>query len=508
MSALSIALRSDKQQQPEQLNDNVNPTSSGRGSQPIHVIDVPNASTTDNLSVGSNNGNNFLAKHPIHHMTSPLPGSPLSSSPLRNSSSLPRYSPYLNPSGATATSTNHGQSGPGINGLTNGTNNHGHHHHRHNLGHHRSNSSSRRRLSNSSSIAGSQFIVAKSVPKSSLGPASSISTVLAGNSPGGSSDMLSITPNNSNNNSNNNHNNQGLLSSSPNGSVTSEQRLNGTGPLNTNSPIALAAAAAVTAEKLSRLLVIQGPLAIRHITSHLAMTIPGFADLSLSKQRRLIIAVLEAEDHPSVRFEKVGWGRWAAKKFDKNGNEILLSSSPRINNIKSSTSIINGKRRESITADLVSVRPPLSPIITAVDSGKNGVVHHHHNGVTSSWADDVDLADDDMMFHNSTSNRRHEPVFDDDDDDDEEEDDSFSEDEEDELGLKRPNRNHRQSETDEEDWQSIGAESLRHENQPSNNIKQEQEEGLPNGFSTDGFKNISSKKEREAIDALVQLSSI
>ncbi|GMM49112.1 Stb3 protein [Starmerella bacillaris] len=83
-------------------------------------------------------------------------------------------------------------------------------------------------------------------------------------------------------------------------------------PLNTHSPVAVAAAAAVTADKINKLLIQQGPLPIRHITAHLASTIPGFGELSLSKQRRLIIGVLES---PKSEFVKVGWGRWAVRSM-------------------------------------------------------------------------------------------------------------------------------------------------------------------------------------------------
>ncbi|GMM36988.1 Stb3 protein [Saccharomycopsis crataegensis] len=88
------------------------------------------------------------------------------------------------------------------------------------------------------------------------------------------------------------------------------------GQLSTSSPAGIAAASAVTPDKLANLLLTQGPLAIRHLTSHLANLIPGFAHLSLSKQRRLIIAALDSGDPiTGCIFEKVGWGQWAAKKI-------------------------------------------------------------------------------------------------------------------------------------------------------------------------------------------------
>lgn len=271
----------------------------------------------------------------------------------------------------------------------------------------------------------------------------------------------------------------------------------GNGPLNTNSPIALAAAAAVTPEKLAKLLLTQGPLAIRHITSHLALTIPGFADLSLSKQRRLIIAVLDNEDPVNgVIFEKVGWGRWAARRTD--------GSSPQPHHhVTAHQPYTKSKRRESITAgDLV--KPPVSPSLNPV------------------FGDDVDLADDDMMFHNK-HNDHYGAVFDDDDDDDDVLDDS---DDDDEDGLRKPHHhhrrsssrrhssiarhavsqhhrnNHRHSETDEEDWQSIGAASLRRNSHSPASF------GFSTSYTRKNNLPFDSQKEKEAVDALVQLSSI
>lgn len=109
-------------------------------------------------------------------------------------------------------------------------------------------------------------------------------------------------------------------------------------PLNTHSPVALAAAAAVTPAKIAALLHSQGPLAIRHITAHLAQTIPGFGGLSLSKQRRVIVGVLDSGDPKiDVRFSKVGWGRWAveqdarsSRSASMDGAKLLLEADRRV----------------------------------------------------------------------------------------------------------------------------------------------------------------------------------
>ncbi|CAN6675070.1 hypothetical protein TRVA0_083S00254 [Trichomonascus vanleenenianus] len=278
-----------------------------------------------------------------------------------------------------------------------------------------------------------------------------------------------------------------------------------TGPLNTNSPIALAAAAAVTPDKLAKLLLSQGPLAIRHITGHLALTIPGFADLSLSKQRRLIIAVLDSP-HKGVKFNKVGWGRWSCDRTDASSartspigdeNEEEDVKPPHATSGAAAAALAanpyaphhKSKRRESITAGLYNQhKPPMSPLLNAVDASQK------------HWHDDVDLAEDDMMFHNAPLKKRSQDtaVFDDDDDDDDDYDEYDDDEDYDEYGLKHPReRKQRRAdsvveetkqETDEEDWQSMGPEMLR---KPPHH------------------KRLSvAQREQEAIDALVQLSSV
>ncbi|ANB12976.1 Stb3p [Sugiyamaella lignohabitans] len=337
------------------------------------------------------------------------------------------------------------------------------------------------------------------------------------------------------------------------------------GPLNTNSPVAIAAAAAVTPDKLSRLLLTQGPLAIRHITSHLALTINGFADLSLSKQRRLIIAVLDSGDPVnSVVFEKVGWGRWAARKTDSPAAAAAAASAASAANNGSSK-----HRRDSISAELVSssVNPPISPVLNAVDS--HYLSSSLKNSITTAYADDVDLADDDMMFHNSVirkpvrpshllqgalrSRRHRRPSqkmreriafgaegrnMDDSDNDDDDElervgdrnsvfDENVFEDDDDELdeldslddqeamddaihlSIRRPSRNG--GDTDDEDWQAIGAAKLRRDTAATiaqlsashSHYHQQQAADIKQPTQDDVVK-----REQEAIDALVQLKSI
>ena len=91
---------------------------------------------------------------------------------------------------------------------------------------------------------------------------------------------------------------------------------------------------------LPGILLMYGPLAIRHLTAYLTASIPGFSDIPPAKQRRLIVGALEGRGGSSgtgetsgalaaggvnrdVIFEKVGWGRWDARKNGDPPCEIV-----------------------------------------------------------------------------------------------------------------------------------------------------------------------------------------
>jgi len=73
---------------------------------------------------------------------------------------------------------------------------------------------------------------------------------------------------------------------------------------------------------LPGILLEHGPLAIRHITGFLTTFVPGFSGIPPAKARRLVVAALEgragngeqANFKIDVIFEKVGWGRWDARR--------------------------------------------------------------------------------------------------------------------------------------------------------------------------------------------------
>lgn len=73
---------------------------------------------------------------------------------------------------------------------------------------------------------------------------------------------------------------------------------------------------------LPGILLENGPLAIRYVMSYLTTSVPGFSTIPPAKARRLVVGALEGRDSSGeqggvdgeVIFEKVGWGRWDAKR--------------------------------------------------------------------------------------------------------------------------------------------------------------------------------------------------
>ncbi|GME84285.1 unnamed protein product [Ambrosiozyma monospora] len=98
--------------------------------------------------------------------------------------------------------------------------------------------------------------------------------------------------------------------------------------ISTSSPEGIAAAAQITSNRVANILLSEGPLPIRHLTSHLVSQVPAFGHLSLSKQRRLIMAALESGDSVNCCvFEKVGWGQWEARRTTVEEVNLRINSS-------------------------------------------------------------------------------------------------------------------------------------------------------------------------------------
>ncbi|KAK6199445.1 putative Sin3 binding protein-domain-containing protein [Scheffersomyces amazonensis] len=140
---------------------------------------------------------------------------------------------------------------------------------------------------------------------------------------------ITITSNNNNNNNDNipppflpkHEENESSIPSPPSPVISSASTSKQTNKklLSTSSPEGIQVAAKITPTRLANLLIRKGPLPIRHITHQLALEVPSFESLSLSKQRRLIMAAMEQTDTSNnVVFEKIGWGQWAVRKVDSD----------------------------------------------------------------------------------------------------------------------------------------------------------------------------------------------
>ena len=81
---------------------------------------------------------------------------------------------------------------------------------------------------------------------------------------------------------------------------------------------------------LPSILLENGPLAIRHVMGYLTTSVPGFSGIPPAKARRLVVGALEGRGSDgqqggidgNVMFEKVGWGRWDARRRGQPSREV------------------------------------------------------------------------------------------------------------------------------------------------------------------------------------------
>ena len=98
---------------------------------------------------------------------------------------------------------------------------------------------------------------------------------------------------------------------------------------------------AITSTMLARyhlpeILLNHGPLAIRHVMGYLTTSVPGFAGIPPAKARRLVVGALEGRGSGGegggvdgdVEFEKVGWGRWDARRPGQPSRSAAEGSAP------------------------------------------------------------------------------------------------------------------------------------------------------------------------------------
>lgn len=105
---------------------------------------------------------------------------------------------------------------------------------------------------------------------------------------------------------------------------------------------------------LPDILLNHGPMPIRYIMGYLTTSVPGFAGIPPPKARRLVVAALEGRGqghgiegggvNGDVVFEKVGWGRWDAKRRGQPSRDVASRRSPDAALYPTSIPIIKGAR--------------------------------------------------------------------------------------------------------------------------------------------------------------------
>jgi hypothetical protein len=233
---------------------------------------------------------------------------------------------------------------------------------------------------------------------------------------------------------------------------------------------------------LPGILLQHGPLAIRHITAHLIASLPGFSTIPPAKQRRIVVGALEGRGGCSgvmgevgglngdVIFEKVGWGRWDARK---KGDPPLERP------VTFRGSVRPEKNRELPSGD------PGEMHYSRSYTGESGIFIQSEE--ESAHGEDVDMADTMSLDQDSTATS---------------EDDDM---------------------TDEEDWAQMGAAALRkHGGSP---ITSDGWDGCNHSYAKSPPKAFApwassspindeifdlqrAREEREAVEALVKLSSV
>lgn len=194
---------------------------------------------------------------------------------------------------------------------------------------------------------------------------------------------------------------------------------------------------------LPDILLNHGPLAIRHIMGYLTTSVPGFSGIPPAKARRLVVSALEGRGSGGegggvdgdVIFEKVGWGRWDARRRGQPARDRHTTNSP-------PSSVPNSYQRGMRIPNNSSWTRENAPHYGTSMTGESAIFSHseaeygEHEDVTmlEHEADKMSL-DGDMRDYCSSS---------------EAPDDDGVDGEWDDADV-----------TDEEDWAQIGAAALR-----------------------------------------------
>ncbi|KAH8673638.1 putative Sin3 binding protein-domain-containing protein [Xylariales sp. PMI_506] len=261
---------------------------------------------------------------------------------------------------------------------------------------------------------------------------------------------------------------------------------------------------------LPEILLNHGPLAIRHIMGYLTTSVPGFAGIPPPKARRLVVAALEGRGHGhgvesggvtgDVEFEKVGWGRWDAKRRGQTARNATSRQAPEASGdsqYPSSIPIIKGARGNNNWS-----RPRGGP-----SSIGHSAAFSHDDHDISMLENEADKMSLDSLDGPASASCSEAP----------DDDDMVMNDDPEDA-------------TDDEDWAAVGAAALR-AGSYSSPAEARQSYLSPHVYNaTGGFRSFSqagmlreprldnidlaalaaspNTQEREAIQALLQLGSV
>ncbi|OLN93940.1 Protein STB3 [Colletotrichum chlorophyti] len=245
---------------------------------------------------------------------------------------------------------------------------------------------------------------------------------------------------------------------------------------------------------LPDILLNHGPLAIRHIMGYLTTSVPGFAGIPPTKARRLVVGALEGRGSEGggpagdVEFEKVGWGRWDARR---RGQPPRTSSPP--TDYRTGIPITNNGGR-GINRSRLNL---------ASSSAGDSIVFSHDDRDAMMMEDEADK----MSLDGSASASCSEAPDDD--------DIAMNDDPEDA--------------TDDEDWAAVGAAALRAESYSNANAGAGRSFLSTGVYTSGGMRSVSTgmarslqpmpfdfsalgatsdAQEREAVEALLRLGSV
>ncbi|KAL0931852.1 uncharacterized protein CTRU02_212805 [Colletotrichum truncatum] len=242
---------------------------------------------------------------------------------------------------------------------------------------------------------------------------------------------------------------------------------------------------------LPEILLNHGPLAIRHIMGYLTTSVPGFAGIPPTKARRLVVGALEGRGGEGggvdgdVEFEKVGWGRWDARRR----GQPARTSPPA--DYRSGIPITKNGGRSRLN-------------VASSSNGDDSIVFSHDDRDAMMMENEADK----MSLDGSASASCSEAPDDDDIDMNDDPEDA----------------------TDDEDWAAMGAAALRAESYSNAAAQSVGRSFLSNGvYTSGGLRSVSTgmarshqplpfdfsalgatsdAQEREAVEALLRLGSV